>query len=233
MKSRKDNIITEWNFAADNYMKQQEQSSFVSINKQIIMKRFPKLNNENVLDLGCGYGVYTNYFRTVNANAIGIDGSKEMLRLAKEQYPDCHFELADFNQPLPFSDNSFDIILCNQVLMDIENIDLIFSECQRILKKNGIFFYAIVHPAFYDAEWLEDENHFKYSKVISNYIEPYQFKNTFWGETTHFHRPLSEYLNTASKNGFMLIHTEEPVSYDGKTKTKDLPLFFIAEYRKI
>ena len=96
MKSRKDNIITEWNFAADNYMKQQEQSSFVSINKQIIMKRFPKLNNENVLDLGCGYGVYTNYFRTVNANAIGIDGSKEMLRLAKEQYPDCHFELADF-----------------------------------------------------------------------------------------------------------------------------------------
>ena len=75
MKSRKDNIITEWNFAADNYMKQQEQSSFVSINKQIIMKRFPKLNNENVLDLGCGYGVYTNYFRTVNANAIGIDGS--------------------------------------------------------------------------------------------------------------------------------------------------------------
>lgn len=31
----------------------------------------------------------------------------------------------------------------------------------------------------------------------------------------------------------MLAHTEEPVTYDGKTKTNDLPLFFIAEYKKI
>lgn len=185
------------------------------------------------MDLGCGYGVYTNYFRTVNANAIGIDGSKEMLRLAREQYPDCHFQFADLSQPLPFSDNSFDLIFCNQVLMDIENIDLVFSECQRILKKDGIFYYAIVHPAFYDSEWIEDETHFKYAKIISNYIKPYQFKNTFWGETTHFHRSLSYYLNAASENGFMLVHTEEPVTYDGKTKTNDLPLFFIAEYKKI
>lgn len=185
------------------------------------------------MDLGCGYGVYTNYFRTVNANAIGIDGSKEMLRLAREQYPDCHFQFADLSQPLPFSDNSFDLLFCNQVLMDIENIDLVFSECQRILKKAGIFYYAIVHPAFYDSEWIEDETHFKYAKIISNYIKPYQFKNTFGGETTHFHRSLSYYLNAASENGFMLVHTEEPVTYDGKTKTNDLPLFFIAEYKKI
>ena len=227
------NIITEWDCAAAKYMEQQEQSFFVSINKQIIMKRFPQLNNQNILDLGCGYGVYTNYFRTVNANAIGIDGSKEMLRLAREQYPDCHFQFADLSQTLPFSDNSFDLIFCNQVLMDIENIDLVFSECQRILEKDGIFYYAIVHPAFYDSEWIEDETHFKYAKIISNYIKPYQFKNTFGGETTHFHRSLSYYLNAASENGFMLAHTEEPVTYDGKTKTNDLPLFFIAEYKKI
>lgn len=227
------NIITEWDCAAAKYMEQQEQSFFVSINKQIIMKRFPQLNNQNILDLGCGYGVYTNYFRTVNVNAIGIDGSKEMLRLAREQYPDCHFQFADLSQPLPFSDNSFDLIFCNQVLMDIENIDLVFSECQRILEKDGIFYYAIVHPAFYDSEWIEDETHFKYAKIISNYIKPYQFKNTFGGETTHFHRSLSYYLNAASENGFMLAHTEEPVTYDGKTKTNDLPLFFIAEYKKI
>ena len=36
------NIITEWDCAAAKYMEQQEQSLFVSINKQIIMKRFPR-----------------------------------------------------------------------------------------------------------------------------------------------------------------------------------------------
>lgn len=45
--------------------------------------------------------------------------------------------------------------------------------------KDDIFYYSIVHPAFYDSEWIEDETHFKYAKIISNYIKPYQFKNTF------------------------------------------------------
>ncbi|MCQ2461905.1 MAG: hypothetical protein MJ177_00695 [Clostridia bacterium] len=54
----------------------------------------------------------------------------------------------------------------------------------------------------------------------------------FWGETTHFHRPLSYYLNSASEQGFILKHIDEPVSYDGITKNRDLPLFLFAEYQK-
>lgn len=48
----------------------------------------------------------------------------------------------------------------------------------------------------------------------------------------HFHCLLSYYLNIASKYGFVLKQSCEPISYDGTNKNSDLPLFFFAEYLK-
>lgn len=98
-----------------------------------------------------------------------------------------------------------------------------------MLRTGGILYYAIVHPAFYDCHWQRDENGYRYAKVMDKYIKHYQFTNAFWGETEHFHRPLSYYLNEAAKNGFALKQTWEPISYDGIHKNSDLPLFFFAE----
>ena len=88
------------------------------------------------------------------------------------------------------------------------------------------------HAAFYDGHWLKDSNGYMYAKSVEKYIGSYQFSNEFWGETKHFHRPLSYYLNVAAKYGFVLKQAYEPVSYDGKSKNNDLPLFFFAEYVK-
>lgn len=227
------NIIEQWNKSAKKYTEHQEKSKNVDINKHLVMKRFSRLNGDKVLDLGCGYGFFTNYFKSIGANVIGIDGSEAMIELAKQQYPKCDFLVSDITQPLSFENDSFDIIFCNQVLMDVENIDFVFSECNRILKNNGILYYSIVHPVFYGCDWLETENGYKYAKIVEKYITNYELVNDFWGKTKHFHRPLSYYLNTASNNGLSLVNLQEPVIYDGQTKNSDLPLFLFAEYKKI
>jgi len=226
-------IIMQWNNAAKKYTDEQEQSEFVECNKQVVMSRFLQLEGKKILDIGCGYGFYTDYFRRIGADVVGVDGSEVMIKLAKQHYPECHFSIADITNPLDFLTESFDIIFCNQVLMDIENVEFMFSECRRLLKNGGIFYYSIVHPAFYDCHWLKDEKGYRYAKSINSYINQYKLINEFWGETTHFHRPLSYYLNLASDNGLILVNAEEPVSYDGKIKNSDLPLFFFAEYKKI
>ncbi|MDE5697583.1 MAG: class I SAM-dependent methyltransferase [Lachnospiraceae bacterium] len=225
-------IINQWDNAALRFTEAQEKSEFAESNKRVVKNRFGHFNGEKILDLGCGYGFYTDYFRSIGANAIGIDGSEKMIEIAAERYPLTEFHVMDIMKPLAFENHQFDIVFSNQVFMDIENIDIVFSECNRILKTGGILYYSIVHPAFYDCHWLGDENGFRYAKSIEKYIHCYQFKNDFWGETEHFHRPLSYYLNTASNNGFCLVQSCEPVSYDGITKNSDLPLFFFAEYRK-
>lgn len=225
-------IISQWDNAAELYTQSQEISEFVESNKSVVFGRFNNMKGKRVLDLGCGYGLFTEYFRNIGADIIGIDGSKEMIRIAKERYPDCSFDIADIIKILPFENDSFDLVFCNQVLMDIENIEPVFMEVKRILKHDGIFYYSIVHPAFYDCHWLKNKKGYKYAKSIQSYIKPYQLKNEFWGETTHFHRPLSYYLNISAENGFILKHIEEPVSYDGINKNADLPLFLFVEYIK-
>ncbi len=224
--------ITQWNNAALKYAEDQESSEYVEVNKKVVMSRFKHFSGEKILDLGCGYGFYTDYFRSIGANAAGIDGSEKMIEIAKKRYPMADFSVMDITKPLDFESGRFDIVFSNQVFMDIENIDLVFSECSRLLKADGILYYSIVHPAFYDGRWLKDESGYCYAKAMEKYIEPYQFTNEFWGKTNHFHRPLSYYLNAAAKNGFMLKEVCEPVSYNGKNKNSDLPLFFFAEYSK-
>lgn len=225
--------ISQWNNAAVKYTEDQENSEYVESNKKIVMNRFKHFNGEKILDLGCGYGFFTDYFRTIGANAVGIDGSEKMIEIAKERYTMTDFSVMDIIKPLDFENGRFDMVFSNQVFMDVENIDFVFSECNRLLKTGGILYYSIVHPAFYDCHWLKDENGYRYAKAIEKYIESYQFTNEFWGETNHFHRPLSYYLNIAVKNGFTLKEVIEPVSYDGKNKNSDLPLFFFAEYTKL
>lgn len=225
-------IVEQWDRAAQRYAEDQERSEYAESNRRIVKKRFWDLTGQRVLDLGCGYGYYTDYFRSIGADVLGVDGSSSMLEIARSRYPNCSFALCDISEEFPFADESFDLIFCNQVLMDVESIESVFSECHRVLKPHGLLYWSIVHPAFYDCPWLKDESGFAYAKSISSYLEPYSFTNKFWGETEHFHRPLAHYLNAAAEQGFLLRHVEEPISYDGVTKNKDLPLFFFAEHQK-
>lgn len=222
-------IISQWNAAAFRYTEDQEKSALVAGNKSVVQARFQHFRGEKVLDLGCGYGFYTDYFSRIGADALGVDGSEKMIGIARSRYPTGKFSVMDITAPFAFENGQFDLVFSNQVFMDIADIDFVFSECSRVLKTGGILYYAIVHPAFYDGDWLEDRNGRRYAKVMDRYLKPYQCTNEFWGKTEHFHRPLSYYLNVAAKHGFVLKQTWEPVSYDGVHKNSDLPLFFFAE----
>ena len=177
-------------------------------------------------------GTLVNEGKATEASLVIEEGNIAAV-LPGNQHPDASFDVVDITKPLPFEDGTFDIVFSNQVLMDVEDIEHVFSECSRVLRCGGVFYYSIVHPAFYDCRWQKDEKGFRYAKTMSRYIKHYSFNNDFWGATAHFHRPLSYYLNVAADAGLVLKRTWEPVSYDGVTKCDDLPLFFFAEYKKL
>ncbi len=225
-------IIKQWDNAAIAYTDSQEKSSFVKINMRVVSDRFKDLSNLTVLDAGCGYGNFTEYIRSVGAKVTGCDGSKKMINIAKERYPQCSFDTVDMSNILPYEDNIFDIVFSNQVLMDIENIETTLSEMSRVLRNHGTFYLSIVHPAFYDGTWQVNKNEMKIAKSIDKYISRYSCDNEFWGKTTHFHRPISYYFNLAAYNNLFLTHMEEPKTYDGIHTTDEIPLFLFAEFQK-
>lgn len=221
-----------WNKSAENYISSQKISDFAKVNQLIVANRFPQFHGEAVLDLGCGPGWYTEYFRSHGAFVIGCDGSETMVEKARSTYPLCHFDLSILGEPFPYEDAIFDMVFCNQVLMDVEHLSQTLSEISRVLKNNGLFYMSIVHPAFYDAPWMADEHGFLRYKKLERYLSEYSFSNFFWGETKHYHRPLSIYINKAISCGLQLVSIDEPPTYDGKEKSSEFPLFLFMEFHK-
>lgn len=222
--------IGKWDSAAQSYADAQQKSEFVRKNEEFVRERFSRVGGLRVLDMGCGHGSFTRYFDEMGAEIVGCDGSEKMLEIAKSSAENIRFDLVDLTKPLPYDNESFDVVFCNQVLMDIDDIEAAFTEAERVLKSGGTFWFSIVHPAFYDGEWLLEDGR-KYAKAISRYISHYSFENNFWGATTHFHRPISYYLNAAAQQGLKFVRMDEPKIYNDD-KNNDIPLFLYAEFVK-
>lgn len=100
------------------------------------------------LELGCGTGKNTSFLSGISEQIWAVDFSEGMISRAKEKLRSGNvtFSLADITKPWPFSDGTFDLIVSNLVLEHIEELDFIFSEASRTLKKGGAFFVCELHP---------------------------------------------------------------------------------------
>lgn len=93
-----------------------------------------------VLDVGCGSGVVTkDIARLTKGTVLGIDGSFDMIRVAKEilkGHPNVILCLGGA-QNLPFNDEEFDIVTCNLLLMWVKNPQTVVNEMARVTKSGG------------------------------------------------------------------------------------------------
>ncbi|MCX6764581.1 MAG: methyltransferase domain-containing protein [Candidatus Nealsonbacteria bacterium] len=102
---------------------------------------------DKVLDLGCGNGRLFGLLREKNINYAGVDSSEELIKIAKEKYPEeaSRFSIAEALN-LSFPDNSFDKIYCIAVLHHIpsDNFRLKFlEEAKRVLKNKGLLILTV------------------------------------------------------------------------------------------
>lgn len=125
---------------------------------KILLKEAKKLHPKTILDVGCGEGFTLNRFRKLNIgkDLIGVDTSVKAIALGKEQFP--HLNLKEGSAyKLPFKDNSFDLVLCLEVLEHLEDPQKAFSELVRVSKK-----YCIVsvpnEPWFRLSNFLRGKN---------------------------------------------------------------------------
>ncbi len=89
-----------------------------------------------ILDLGCGTGFITKAFE----NAVGVDSSIGMLKLAPKKI---RFVCADISY-LPFKDESFDCVFSLTVLQDVDRLESAIAEIKRVLKQGGQFILSVL-----------------------------------------------------------------------------------------
>ncbi len=103
---------------------------------------FGELKGKKVLGLASGGGQQMPIFAALGADCTVLDYSPKQLEseamvAAREGY-EISIIRADMTKPLPFPDESFDLIFHPVSNCYVKEVKPIFKECARILKKGGI-----------------------------------------------------------------------------------------------
>jgi len=105
------------------------------------------LNSGLVVDVGCGFGYFTQYFLDLGIKSIGVDLSKKILKVAKEKIaPDQSFILADGTK-LPFRDGYFTTVILNDVLANVpyNRAYSLLNEVKRIMNGDGKVYISVAN----------------------------------------------------------------------------------------
>jgi ubiquinone/menaquinone biosynthesis C-methylase UbiE len=90
---------------------------------------------EHALDLGCGDGRLTTALRANRVTAADVSGVA--LRWAAARLPDAELVSVEPDQPLPFVDNEFELVLCAETIEHVRDVQLFLSEVRRVLRPGG------------------------------------------------------------------------------------------------
>jgi 2-polyprenyl-6-hydroxyphenyl methylase / 3-demethylubiquinone-9 3-methyltransferase len=130
------------------------------------------LPGKTVLDVGCGGGFLAEEFAWDGYAVTGIDPAARSLEAARKHAVDNNLEIdyrAGKGEALPFSNGSFDIVACCDVLEHVDDFILVINEVARTLKAGGVFCYDTVNR-----NWLSKVAMIKISQDwgLTRWIQP-------------------------------------------------------------
>ena len=146
------------------------------------------------LEIGCGTGKNTVWLEEKSEEVLSVDLSDEMLQIAKQKItsPKVRFVQADITKDWSFSNKLYDLITFSLVLEHIEDLDQIFKEVARCLKKGGFVYIGELHP-------------FKQYTGTKARFDTEEGRY----EVECYDHHISDFVNDAKKNGLTLIDIDE------------------------
>ncbi|MGC9358726.1 MAG: class I SAM-dependent methyltransferase [Anaerolineae bacterium] len=168
----------------------------------------PDVESKQILDAGCGPGVYAEWLGDHGAEVVAFDANEKMVQLARERLGGkVRVVQANLEEPLDFlTDSSFDIVISPLVMDYVKDWEPVFKEFHRVLKEGGCLVFSMEHPyAKYDIH-RETSNYFE--------VELVEYEWRGFGKVVRmpsYRRPLSEVINALSGAGFALERILEPL----------------------
>lgn len=102
-----------------------------------------------VLEIACGSGGFSAYIaRKYKVEVTGVDINQAGVNAATERAhreglsANLHFQVADANEQLPFSNVSFEAIFCNDSMNHLKNRLAVLKDWFRLLKPTGRLLYT-------------------------------------------------------------------------------------------
>jgi SAM-dependent methyltransferase len=92
------------------------------------------------LDVGCGTALMT---RSLPGGTVAVDLNPRNLDKAARYAPHARFLLADAEGSIPLRDNSFQTVLCTEMLEHLLHPELALREIRRVLRPGGLLIGSV------------------------------------------------------------------------------------------
>lgn len=183
----------------------------------------------NLLDAGCGIGVWSLAATSIFSKIVGSDINAERIRIAKEIAKIEHATNIDYYtgplSELPISKNSFDACICFNTLSFVGSSHLDFlKKINSFVSKKGTVYIAVhmrgyLFWLFYQAIYLKSRRKFKIALKV--FYKNFCYSITKKGQLTSYFTN-SYMLKLAKQSGLKLLHS----GYEGSfTKKNQIPIF--------
>ena len=116
---------------------------------RLIKKNLSSYYPSNLLDIGCGDGKRTihlaQHFNIRMDHVYGLDAHDLFTGSSQNTFTVSQIDL-EIN-PLPYQDDMFDLVICNQVLEHLKNYDSVLHQMIRVTKAGGYILIGIPNLA--------------------------------------------------------------------------------------
>ncbi|MGL6234665.1 MAG: class I SAM-dependent methyltransferase [Segniliparus sp.] len=163
-----------------------------------------------VLDAGCGEGYLSRLLAERGAQVVGVDTAVELVEAARQEAAQRRIAVEHLvanagDLPTEFA-ASFDIVVLNHVVNDLENPAPAFSEAARVLRPEGKIVVLMLHPCFTHQ-----------GGDVEDYFANYRASRCFEVDGTrspapvvYWVRPLESYSALLAEAGFAITGLKEP-----------------------
>lgn len=191
---------------------------------------YPSLSGKNVLGLASGGGQQMPVFAALGANCTVLDYSKKQIEsermvAAREGY-EIQTIRADMTKPLPFENETFDLIFHPVSNCYIEDVMHVWKECYRILKPGGLLMAGLDNGInfLFDGE---NQREIRFSLPFNPLKDEEQRMNLQSNDDgMQFSHTLEEQIRGQLKVGFQLVDLYEDTNGSGFLHECRIPTFW-------
>jgi SAM-dependent methyltransferase len=114
-----------------------------------------------VLDLGCGVGYGSRLLSSRADHVVGIDLAPDAVRYARERFPAPNVDhLTADCRGLPFPADSFDVVVCFELIEHVQEVGSVLAEARRVLRRRGALVISTPNrPIYSDARDYRNPHH--------------------------------------------------------------------------
>lgn len=201
---------------------------YLTPTKTVPHEWFGEMKGKKILGLASGGGQQIPIFTALGADCTVLDYSAEQLKREEEvgkregYTPKC--VRADMTKPLPFADESFDLIFNPVSNCYVEELEPIWKECARVLKPGGVLLVGFDNGINYlfDDDETKITNTLPYNPLKDEALYKKSLELDYGVQFSH---TLDEEIGGQLRAGFMLTDIYEDTNGGGFLHEHGVPCF--------